>query len=165
MAILAAIFGIVSGHGIWYPINLLAAGFFPERTTTAEIAAFHWDSLIVASIVHLVSSLVVGLLYGATLPMFTRRPILFGGLVAPILWSGLLHSILEVLNPVLNQRIDWFWFVLSQIGFGLVAGTVVSRQQRVRTWQHMPFAVRAGIEVAGPAAGPTDEKRGEDRGQ
>jgi hypothetical protein len=97
----------------------------------------------------LVSSLLVGLLYGATLPMFPRRPILLGGLIAPILWSGLLHSVLEVLNPVLNQRIDWFWFVLSQIGFGLVAGSVVSRQQRVRTWQSLPFAARAGIETPG----------------
>jgi hypothetical protein len=155
MAILAAIFGIVSGHGIWYPINLLAAGFFPERVTTAQIAAFHWDSLIVASIVHLVSSLLVGLLYGAMLPMFPRRPILLGGIIAPILWSGLLHSILDVLNPVLNQRIDWFWFVISQIGFGLVAGSVVSRQQRIRIWQYLPFAVRAGIE----APGAMDEKR------
>jgi hypothetical protein len=161
MAVLAAIFGIVSGNGIWYPINLLAAGFFPERVTTAQIAAFHWDSLIVASIVHLVSSLLVGLLYGATLPMFPRRPILLGGLVAPILWSGLLHSVLVVLNPVLNQRIDWFWFVISQIGFGLVAGSVVSRQQRIRTWQYLPFALRAGIE----AQGPTDEKGGENPGQ
>lgn len=154
MAVLAAIFGIVSGNGIWYPINLLAAGFFPERVTTAQIAAFHWDSLIVATIVHLVSSLLVGLLYGATLPMFPRRPILLGGLIAPILWSGLLHSVLVVLNPVLNQRINWFWFVISQIGFGLVAGSVVSRQQRIRTWQYLPFAVRAGIE----AQEPTDEK-------
>jgi len=149
MAVLAAIFGIVSGHGIWYPINLLAAGFFPERITTVQIAAFHWDSLIVASIIHLVSSLLVGLLYSATLPMFPRRPILLGGLIAPILWSGLLHSVLEVLNPALNQRIDWFWFVLSQIGFGLVAGGVVSRQQRIRTWQYLPFGVRAGIESPG----------------
>jgi hypothetical protein len=157
MAVLAAIYGIVSGHGIWYPINLLAAGFFPQRVTTAQIAAFHWDSLIVASIVHLIASLMVGLLYGATLPMFPRRPILLGGLIAPILWSGLLHSVLEVLNPVLNQRIDWFWFVLSQIGFGLVAGIVVARQQRIRTWQYMPFAVRAGIETPGAM----DEKPGE----
>lgn len=159
MAVLAAIFGMISGHGIWYPINLLAAGFFPERITTAQIAAFHWDSFIVASIVHLVASLLVGLLYGAMLPMFPRRPILLGGLIAPILWSGLLHSILEVLNPVLNQRIDWFWFVISQIGFGLVAGSVVSKQQRVRTWQHLPFAVRAGIE----APGAIDEKGGENQ--
>jgi hypothetical protein len=161
MAGLAAIFGIVSGHGIWYPINLLAAGFFPERVTTAQIAAFHWDSLIVATMIHLVSSLLVGLLYSATLPMFPRRPILLGGLIAPILWSGLLHSVLEVLNPALNQRIDWFWFVLSQIGFGVVAGGVVSGQQRIRTWQYLPFAVRAGIE----SPGAMGEKNKENPGQ
>jgi hypothetical protein len=114
----------------------------------------------VASIVHLVASLLVGLLYGAMLPMFPHRPILLGGIIAPILWSGLLHSILDVVNPVLNQRIDWFWFVISQIGFGLVAGSVVSTQQRVRTWQYLPFAVRAGIE----APGAIDEKGGENPG-
>ena len=149
MAVLAVLYGIISGHGMWYPINLLSAGFFPARATIAQIAAFHWDALIIATIVHLICSLLVGLLYGAALPMFPRRPILLGGLIAPILWSGLLHSVLEALNPVLNQRIDWLWFVISQIGFGLVAGIVVSRQVRVRTWQFLPFAVRAGIETPG----------------
>src|SRR6266446_548537 len=149
MAVLAVLYGIFSGHGMWYPINLLSAGFFPARSTTAQISAFHWDALIIATIVHLICSLLVGLLYGAALPMFPRRPILLGGLIAPILWSGLLHSVLEALNPVLNQRIDWLWFVMSQIGFGLVAGIVVSRQVRVRTWQYLPFAVRAGIETPG----------------
>ena len=157
MAILAVIFGIVSRHGIWYPINLLAVGFFPRMIgSTAEIEAFHWDVLIIASLVHLITSLLVGLLYGATLPMLPRRPILWGGIIAPILWSGLLHSVLEFLNPVLNQRINWLWFVASQIGFGLVAGVVVSRQQRMHTWQHLPFAVRAGFE----APGIVDEKKG-----
>jgi hypothetical protein len=147
MAVLAVLYGIVSGHGMWYPINLLSAGFFPARATTAQIAAFHWDAVIIASIVHLICSLLVGLLYGAALPMFPRRPIVLGGVIAPILWSGLLHSVLEALDPVLNQRIDWIWFVISQIGFGVVAGIVVSRQERIRTWQYLPFAVRAGIEA------------------
>jgi len=161
MAVIAMIFGIVSGHGIWYPINLLSMGFFPERITTEQIAAFQWDALIIAAMIHLIASLLVGLLYGAMLPMFPRRPMLLGGLIAPVLWSGLIHSCLDVLNPVLNQRIDWFWFVISQIGFGLVAGMVVSRQQRIRTWQYLPFAVRAGIE----APGAVDEKNGENYGQ
>ncbi|HXP17923.1 MAG TPA: hypothetical protein VN868_12540, partial [Terriglobales bacterium] len=142
-------YGIVSNHGIWYPINLLAAGFFPARNTTAQIAAFHWDSFVVAVAVHLVTSLIVGLLYGATLPMFPRRPILLGGFVAPIMWSALMYSILGMVDPLLNQRIDWPWFVLSQIGFGVVAGIVVSRQVRVRTWPHLPFAARAGVEATG----------------
>jgi hypothetical protein len=161
MAVLAMIYGIASKHGIWYPINLLAAGFFPARDTAAQIAAFHWDSFVIAVAVHLVTSLVVGLLYGAMLPMFPRRPILLGGLVAPLLWSGLLHSILGIIDPLLNQRIDWFWFVLSQVGFGIVAGIVVSRQVRVRTWQHLPFAVRAGVE----ATGVMDDRGREDRRQ
>jgi len=149
MAVLAVIYGIVSGHGMWYPINLLSAGFFPARTAIEQIAAFHWDALIVATVVHLLCSLLVGLLYGVALPMFPRNPILLGGVIAPVLWSGLLHSILEAVDPVLNQRINWFWFVLSQIGFGVIAGIVVSRQVRIRTWQHVPFAVRAGIETSG----------------
>src|SRR5438874_1830006 len=139
----------VSVLGMWYPINLLSAGFFPARTTIEQIAVFHWDALIIATIIHLLCSVLVGLLYGVALPMFPRRPILLGGVIAPILWSGLLHSILEALDPVLNQRIDWLWFVISQIGFGVVAGIVVSRQERVRTWQYLPFAVRAGIETPG----------------
>jgi hypothetical protein len=149
MAVLAMIYGIISGHGVWYPINLLSAGFFPARTTIEQISTFSWDALIIATIIHLLCSVLVGLLYGVALPMFPRDPIVLGGAIAPILWSGLLHSILEAINPVLNQQISWFWFVISQIGFGLVAGVIVSRQARVHTWQFLPFAVRAGIEAAG----------------
>jgi hypothetical protein len=157
MAVLAVIYGIVSGHGMWYPINLLSVGFFPARTTIEEIAAFHWDALIIATIIHLLCSVLVGLLYGVALPMFPRDPIVLGGAIAPVLWSGLLHSVLEAINPVLNQRINWFWFVISQIGFGVVAGVIVSRQARVRTWQFLPFAVRAGIEAAGRVDERVDE--------
>jgi hypothetical protein len=110
--------------------------------------------LIIATILHLICSVLVGILYGVALPMFPRRPILLGGVIAPVLWSGLIHSIVNALDPVLSQRIDWLWFVISQIGFGIVAGIVVSRQERVRTWQYLPFAARAGIETSGA----TDEK-------
>ena len=157
MAVLAVLYGIVSGHGMWYPINLLSAGLFPARSTIAQIAAFHWDALIIATIIHFICSFLVGLLYGVALPMFPRRPILLGGLIAPVLWTGLIHSMLEAIDPVLNQRIDWLWFVVSQVGFGIVAGIVVSRQERVSTWQYLPFAIRVGIE----APGAIDEKNGE----
>ena len=150
MALLAVVYGIVAQHSIWYPINILASGFFPlSLDTTEQLSAFHLNALIVASIVHLVTSLFVGLLYGAMLPMFPRRPMLLGGVIAPILWSGLLHSVLEFLNPAIGDRINWAWFVVTQIGFGIVAGIVVSKQERVRTWQHLPFAVRAGMETPG----------------
>src|SRR6202795_1975662 len=126
MAGLAVLYGIVSGKGMWYPINLLAAGLFPERWTIAEISVFHLNALIIATIIHLVGSSLVGVLYGAALPMFPRRPILLRGVIAPILWAGLIHSIPEAPDPVLNHRIDWLSFAISQFGFGIVAGIAVS---------------------------------------
>ena len=160
MAVVAILYGLISRHGIWYPINLLAAGFLPASMTdtTAKIAAFNLSVFLIAIPIHLITSLLVGLLYGATLPMLPRQPILLGGFIAPILWTGLIHSILGIVNPVLNQRIDWGWFVVSQVAFGIVAGIVVSRQERIRTWQHMPLAFRSGME----ASGMRDENRGED---
>lgn len=159
MAALAITYGLISHHSVWYPINLLAAGLFPEaENTTAQLNAFQPNYLIVATIIHLLTSLLVGLLYGAMLPMFPRRPVLWGGVLAPVLWSALIHSFLEVVDPVLNREINWFWFVASQIGFGIVAGIVVSMHQRVRTWQHLPFPIRAGFE----APGAMDERNGDD---
>ena len=158
MALLAVTYGIVSGRGMWYAINVLAAGFFPGRHPLSQIGAFQWDSLLIASAVHLLVSMSVGLLYGATLPMLPRHPILQGGLVAPVLWSGLVHSFVELIDPTLNQEIDWVWFVFSQVGFGIVAGIVVSRQQRVPTRQNLPFAVRAGFEVLGGINGKDEGK-------
>jgi hypothetical protein len=157
MAVVAMLYGLISQHSIWYPINLLAAGFLPGAMTdtTAKIAAFNLSVFLIATAIHLITSLLVGLLYGAMLPMLPRRPILLGGFIAPMFWTGLLHSILGIVNPVLNQRIHWLWFVASQVAFGIVAGIVVSRQERIRTWQRLPLAIRSGME----ASGMRDESR------
>jgi hypothetical protein len=151
MALLAMLYGLTTHGSIWYPINLLASVVFAEslRLPMEYLTSFHLVLLLVATLLHLVTSVLVGLLYGVMLPMFPRRPILLGGVVAPMMWSGLLYSTLGIINPLLDQRIDWKWFVASQIAFGVVAGLVVVRQARVRTRQFLPFAYRAGIEAPG----------------
>jgi hypothetical protein len=151
IAVLASLYGLVSHGTIWYPINLLASVVYaqPFQLSMQHLTSFHPVLLLIAAALHLITSVLVGLMYGALLPMFPRRPILLGGLVAPIIWSGLLHTSLGIINPLLNQRIDWTWFVASQIAFGIVAGMVVVRQERVGTRQFMPFEMRAGIEMPG----------------
>ncbi|HTW65826.1 MAG TPA: hypothetical protein VME17_14465 [Bryobacteraceae bacterium] len=151
MAIVAMLYGLISQHSVWYPINLLAAGFLPASMTasTAALSAFNLRIFLIAVPIHLVTSLLVGLLYGAMLPILPQRPILLGGFIAPLLWTGLIHSILGIVNPVLNQRIHWGWFVASQVAFGIVAGIVVSQQERIRTWQRLPLAFRSGMEASG----------------
>jgi len=154
MAIVACAYGLLKIGSIWYPINLLAAAIYSQslQLGAAGLNAFHLDSFLVALFLHGLVSTLVGLLYGAMLPMFPRRPILLGGLIAPTLWSGLLYTILGLLNPMLESRIDWYWFVASQAAFGIVAGLVVVRQSRIRTRENMPFSLRAGVEAPGTIA-------------
>jgi hypothetical protein len=136
-----------SHNGVWYPANLLAAGFFPERVTMPQLMAFHWDSLLIGLAIVVFATVLIGLLYGAVLPMFPRHPILLGGVAVPIIGSAVVHSILGAINPVLSERISWLWFVVIQLAAGTAAGFVVSRSERIRTWQHLPFLDRAGIEI------------------
>lgn len=151
MALLAALYGVVSGNGIWYAMSLLVAGLFPAiaTETATQIGTFNLHEFLVAVPLHLVMSLLVGLLYGAMLPMLPRRPIILGGFIAPLLWSGLIYGILEFVNPVMNQHIHWGWFVASQIAFGVVAGIVVAVQERIPTRQGAPLTIRMGIEASG----------------
>ncbi|MFZ2022146.1 MAG: hypothetical protein ACLPZY_21805 [Terracidiphilus sp.] len=165
MIVPALIYGLIAQHSIWYPINLLGgAGVAHWRNpTTAEIAAFHWQGLLVAIVIHSLTCVLVGLLYGAMLPMLPRRPVLLGGILAPVLWTGILHSFMGIINPALDQRIQWGWFLVSQVIYGLTAGIVVARQERILTSQSMPFVARLGIEAAGlmdsrPDAGPPQDK-------
>ncbi len=95
--------------------------------------------------------------------MLPRRPVLLGGILAPVLWTGILHSFMGIINPALDQRIQWGWFLFSQVTYGLTAGFVVARQERIPTGQSMAFAARIGIEAAGfldsrPDAGPPQHK-------
>src|SRR5713101_6929262 len=162
MAVLACAYGVVKVGSIWYPINLLAAVVYREslRLGPTQLYSFHLDSFAIAFFLHGLVSIFVGLLYGAMLPMFPRRPIVLGGLIAPALWSGLLYTILGLLNPLLASHIDWFWFVASQLAFGIVAGLVVVRQQSIPTRENVSFVLRAGIEAPGTI--PPRES-GEDR--
>ena len=151
MTVPATIFGLIQYHSPWFAINLLAAGGFVSWATESDafLAQFHWQGLLAGSAIHVFTSLLVGLLYGAMLPMFPRKPILTCGFVAPFLWTGLLYTSLGVLSPILDQRIHWGWFFISQVFFGLAAGFVVNMQVKVRSesFRALPFAVRAGLHT------------------
>jgi hypothetical protein len=151
MAVLACAYGVLKVGSLWYPINLLAAVAYAEslKLGPAQLYSFHFESFAIAVGLHGLVSILVGLLYGAMLPMFPRRPIVLGGLIAPVLWSALLYTILGLLNPLLARHIDWLWFVASQVAFGIVAGLVVVRQASFPTHENVAFALRAGIEAPG----------------
>src|SRR5262249_16109493 len=136
---------------IWYPINLLAATVYAEslKLGPAQLNSFHADSFAIALLQHGIGSIFGGLLYGAMLTMFARSPIVLGRLIGPVLWSGILYSIMQRVNDMLGSRGEWTWFMASAIAFGVVAGLVVVRQHPVSTRENLHFIMRAGIEAPG----------------
>lgn len=160
MALLAMIYGIIFTHSIWYPINLIAGSLYdaPAIPSTAELMHFRFGWFLFALAIHITMCLLVGLLYGAMLPLIPNRPILLGGIIGPLLWTGLLYHILGFVNPLLDRKINWIWFAASQVAFGVVAGLVVVRQSKVWTTENLPLALRAGIEAPGLI-----HERGEDK--
>jgi hypothetical protein len=151
MAVVALLYGILAQGSLWYPINLLAGVAIPgmAHLSLEELRAFSLSALIIGTLAHGVISVLAGLLYAVILPMLPRRHMLWGGFVAPLLWTGLIWAVLGIVNPALNARIDWPWFIASQIAFGLAAGFVVSRAQPIGTMQTWPLAARAGVEATG----------------
>jgi hypothetical protein len=149
MALVAMLFGLISQGSIWYPVNLLAAGILPSLSSLpiGELRHFSAAGLTAGLVIHGTVSLLVGILYAVMLPMFPRGATWRSALVTPVLWSALVAASLSVVNPTLNERIDWGWFVASQIAFGFAAGQVVARSAKIRTMQSWPLTERAGIEA------------------
>lgn len=159
MAIVAMLFGLIAQRSIWYPINLLAASLLPSLAEAPidRLTQFSSAGFFAGSVVHVSTSLFVGLLYSVMLPMFPRGAKWRSGFVTPLLWTGLVAASLSVINPTLNARIDWVWFVLSQFAFGVTCGWVVAHTEKIETMQSWPLADRAGIEGIGKRDGGPEQ--------
>jgi hypothetical protein len=165
MMVPALLWGLLSGHGIWYPVNLLAGMVLPgvgrmtgpealpafgasivgllaspssagpflaasaliPGRTVPELEQFHATLLLVALVIHVVLSVVIGLIYGVLLPTLPEvpRPIAWGGLLMPILWTGISFVAMHVINPALPGKVSWPWFIVSQLVFGITMPAVV----------------------------------------
>ena len=136
MPIPALLWGQLSGHGIWYPINLLAGMVVPglEDRPLAALEQFNSMAFAFAAVVHVVTSLILGLMYGVLLPALPSirgGQFVWGGILMPLLWTGASYGLMGVVNPLLQKRVDWPWFIASQFLFGIVTAVVVMRTEQI----------------------------------
>lgn len=151
MAALACLYGLIAQGSIWYPINLLAGVVIPGlgQASTEQLKAFNGLAFTAAFIGHGVISILVGLVYAVILPMFPKYAPFWAGILMPLFWTGLIATVLNLVNPIMNERISWPWFVACQLGFGLVGGFVIARSTSIRTMQSWSLAERAFVEAPG----------------
>ncbi len=136
MPIPTLIYGHLSGHGIWFPVNLLAASVVPsmQNMSEAQLGQFQALSFFVGLIIHATLSMGFGILYGVvlpTLPNIPGGPIIWGGVLMPIFWTTLCYELLGITNPVLEKNVAWGWFLVSQFTYGVVMSYVVFRSEKV----------------------------------
>ncbi len=160
MAALAALYGLIAQHSIWYPVNLLAGVVIPHLgdASLEQLRAFNGVAFVAALLGHIVISCLVGVVYAVMLPMFPKYAVFWAGILMPLFWSGLVATTLNILNPALNDRISWPWFVVAQLGFGLVGGFFIARSTSISTMQSWPIAERAFLHAPGMIPPREDEK-------
>ncbi len=158
MALPATVWATASGHGLWYPVNLLAAMVMagPGTLQGMELGSFHPEWLFGAGAVHAGLSMGFGILFALLIPRLPPMPapLPWGGLVLPLVWTGTSYGLMGVVDPVLQERVDWPWFMFSQFVFGVVAAVVVLRSEMI----HIPPAGRGPDRVTDFMAG--DEEAG-----
>jgi hypothetical protein len=151
MAGLAVLYGLIAQHSIWYPVNLLAGVVIPNlgNASLEQLRAFNGVAFLAALVGHVILSCLVGIVYAVMLPMFPKYAPFWAGILMPLFWSGLVATTLNILNPALNDRISWPWFVVCQLAFGLVGGYVIARSESISTMQSWPIAERAFLHAPG----------------
>ncbi|HQR05556.1 MAG TPA: hypothetical protein PLN21_01980 [Gemmatales bacterium] len=134
MPITAMIWGVMTGHGIWYPVNLVAGMILPgiDKMSDETLQQFNFPLFMVAGSIHIVMSLIIGLIFGVLLPTLptVSRAIAWGGLLAPLLWSGVSYALVKTMNPVMEQQVSWPWFIAAQFVFGAVITGLIRRSGR-----------------------------------
>lgn len=167
MPIPAVFWSLVSRHGVWYPVNLLAALVHPDAKAASleALETLRLDWLGTGLLIHLAFSGFFGLLLGLLLRVLPAIPsqLAWGGMLMPALWTALSYGMMGVVNPVLQEHVDWPWFVVSQFVFGAAAAIVVMLSEKVAIPPAGPGQPEESTVVATestgesqPPAGPED---------
>lgn len=133
MGLPALAYGILSGYGIWFPINLIAATVLPrmQQMSPAEIARFDIGVLAVALLIHFTVAAVLGLVFAVLLPTLPGHPSFWALLIGPLFWLTGTYLLLPQLNAVMAQQLNWISFSVALFLYGLGLGLWVERTEKI----------------------------------
>jgi hypothetical protein len=134
MIVIAALYGLISGHGLWLPVNLIGATLMRDLQAASldQLSAFNATGLFVGLVLHMAMSIGLGLIFAMLLPTLPGSPVLWALLIGPLLWALASVLILPFLNPVMALYVDHTSFFGAHLVYSLVLGWWIGRTPKVR---------------------------------
>ena len=134
VALVGAGYGLISGVGIWLPVNLVAAAVLRQlqQQSLGEIARFDPLALGIGLMLHAGVSVGLGEMFSFLLPALPGRPLFWGPVIGPLLWVGASVAALPVINPVMSSNLEIVSFAIANVSYGLLLGWWIDRTPMVR---------------------------------
>lgn len=133
MALTMALWGAISGKGIWFPVNLIAATLLTDfQAASPEVLAqFSLAGAVVGTLIHFFISSLLGLIFALLLPTLPGSTMLWALIVGPLLWVGAQYAILPVVNPRMEALVSEPTFAIAHLAYSLVLGWWVTRADKL----------------------------------
>jgi len=133
MIVVGLTYGMLTSHGIWYPVNLIAATVIRswQNASPAQLEHLSWPGLVAGLAIHLAMSTGLGLLFAILLPTLPGKPIVWAFAIGPLLWAGAVYAGLPLLNPAMARLVDLPSFAAANIVYSLILGLVIAHTPRI----------------------------------
>jgi hypothetical protein len=129
----AVVYSLMSGRGIWLPINLIGATLIPDlqSASLAALAQFNAVALIAGVLLHTALSIGLGFVFAVLLPTLPGSPVIWSLTIGALLWSlaGLIG--LPLLNPIMGRTVDGSIFFMGHLAYGLALGGWIARTPKI----------------------------------
>lgn len=129
VALVGAAYGLISGIGLWAPVNLVAAVLLRDMQAQSmgTISQFNLPALMVGLIIHALMSVTLGVMFVFILPALPGRPLFWGPVIGPLLWVGAFVAALPIINPIMAANVEMVSFTIANLAYGLVLGWWIDR--------------------------------------
>jgi hypothetical protein len=151
MTVVAFVYGLVTGVGVWVPVNLIGATLVRELQGASfeQLQQFDYAAVVAGLLIHITMSVGLGLVFALLLPALPGRPLIWGAVLGPLLFTITSLAVLPIVNDVMARYLDWVSFAVAHVAYGLVLGAWIEHSRRVPAW-HAPDAVGRPVEPDAP---------------
>jgi len=134
MVVVAMLYGIFSGNGIWFPVNLIAATVIRQWQGAPAETFMQFDpaGLVFGAAIHIIMSIAIAMLFTLLLPTLPGHPLIWAFVVGPVLWYGALFGVLPLVNPVMARFVDARSFLIAHLFYSLIVGVWLERARPLK---------------------------------